>query len=370
MSQSSTMTRSPFIAARRASAWVTVVLPSCGRAAVTATMRGRSGHKRQSGAQRAKLLGQRRVRLARGIVLDGDPLQRAAGHARDQRQDRAARAPYARRRRCGRCRRRARAHRPAAGRTASPSAHGRRHQRAGAREAWPSRYQRQRDLVRIGRLHRRLLRGLLHALQHRLQQPARRFRVALHGIQRNLCLRIPRDLRLCLDQVALQCIHALASRPAYRPRWRPRRGRLSAATVRSTSASCARSDCTSGCPAPSRPSIDCNCADSWSWRARSCTTEGAIAACAAAPARPLAASSRPSAPARSLRARARSAVSRLICSLSSRACMPSTRPCLRAVHGRSHPPVAAPDLRNSPCALLQPFPGAHAPRRISRPAAT
>ena len=44
MSQSSTMTRSPFIAARRASARVTVVLPSFDRAAVTATMRGRSGH--------------------------------------------------------------------------------------------------------------------------------------------------------------------------------------------------------------------------------------------------------------------------------------------------------------------------------------
>ena len=44
MSQSSTMTCSPFIAARRPSARVTVVLPSCGRAAVTAMMCGRSGH--------------------------------------------------------------------------------------------------------------------------------------------------------------------------------------------------------------------------------------------------------------------------------------------------------------------------------------
>ena len=44
MSQSTMMTRSPFIAARRPSALVTVVLPSCGCAAVTAMMRGRSGH--------------------------------------------------------------------------------------------------------------------------------------------------------------------------------------------------------------------------------------------------------------------------------------------------------------------------------------
>ena len=93
-----------------------------------------------------------------------------------------------------------------------PERRRRRHPRNGAREARAVRNQRQRNLVRVGHLDRRLLRGLLDALEHRLQQPARCLRVAQHRVQRDLCLRVARGLRLLLAQVALQRNHALPTR--------------------------------------------------------------------------------------------------------------------------------------------------------------
>ena len=175
-------------------------------------------------------------------------------------------------------------------------------------------------------LRSRLLRGLLDALQHRLQQAARCLGVALHRVQRDLRLRHRARSVPVLAQVLLQVRSRVRGRRAHPPRWPRQHGRSPRRSAIHFGDLAAQA-CTSGWLAPSRPSIDCNSAVNWSCRTRSCTTDGAIAACAVAPARPLAASSLPSAAARSLRARARFSASRLICSLSSRACMPSTRPC-------------------------------------------
>ena len=64
--------------------------------------------------------------------------------------------------------------------------------------------------MRVRRFDRRLLRGLLDALEHRLQQAAGCVRVAQHRVERHLCLRVDRHLRLLIAQVALQRLHALA----------------------------------------------------------------------------------------------------------------------------------------------------------------
>ena len=111
--------------------------------------------------------------------------------------------------------------------------------------------------------------------------------------------------RLLLGRGCAPASRRVRDRRGHRPRWRATTRPISAAMVRSVaSASWVRTARTSGWLGPSRPSIDCSSADNWSCRARSCTTDGAIAACAAAPARPVAASSRPSASARALCARA------------------------------------------------------------------
>ena len=59
--------------------------------------------------------------------------------------------------------------------------------------------------MRIRCLDRRLLRNLLEAFQHGLQQRARRLDIALHRVQRNLRLRIALHMRLHIAQVLLQC---------------------------------------------------------------------------------------------------------------------------------------------------------------------
>ena len=306
---------------------VTVVLPSCGARRGDRDDARTVGPQRQSGAQGAKLLGERRPRLARGIVLDAACRSARGGRCAESARGTAGRVPCGHPRRCGTCCPPARAHRPAAARAAKPNAvaaaiHGPVRGKLGRPAISAS-----GDLVRVRCLDRRLLRGLLDALEHGLQQAARGVRIALHRVQRHLRLASrARSCACCVAQVAAAVSPPARGRRAHRPRSRRPRGRSRRRR------SDPRRQAAHGSPArpddwaPSRPSIDCSCADSWSCRARSCTTDGAIAACAAAPARPLAASSLPSASASALRARARFSVNRLICSLSSRACMPSTSP--------------------------------------------
>jgi hypothetical protein len=66
--------------------------------------------------------------------------------------------------------------------------------------------------VRVGRLDRRLLRGLLNPLEHRLQQTSLSLRVAQHRVQRDLRLCVTRGLCLLFAQVALQRDHAVTIR--------------------------------------------------------------------------------------------------------------------------------------------------------------
>ena len=64
--------------------------------------------------------------------------------------------------------------------------------------------------MRVGRFDRILLRCLLDVLQHRQQQGARCFHIALHRIQRDLRQRIPARLALSHAHVLLQSRHICA----------------------------------------------------------------------------------------------------------------------------------------------------------------
>ena len=198
---------------------------------------------------------------ARHIPRCWHALQRAARRCAGSARGTAGRAPTAHRRRCGRCCRQARARRPAAARTRCRTPSPRAIQGPVRGKLGRPGDQRQRDLVRVRRLDRRLLRGLLNALQHRLQQAARRLRIAQHRIQRDLRLCVPRDLRLLLAQVAAAAHRPVRGRRAHRRRWRRPRGRSRRRRFGPHRRAALRMARTSGWLAPSRPSIDCSSAD-------------------------------------------------------------------------------------------------------------
>ncbi len=165
----------------------------------------------QAGTQTAHLFGKPAERPQRRVILHPEPPEPAAGHLRDQRQASQTKPPHvlaAAQAGVGQFLQiddEQPEQQPERGRGGE---HG-----AGARKTRPIRRQRQRDLPRIDGLHRRALRRLLDAGQHRGEQRARRIGITLLRIQWDLRQLAVIDAGLRGSQIGLQRRHTVARHP-------------------------------------------------------------------------------------------------------------------------------------------------------------